>query len=210
MSITIPRSKTAAQTEPLAATRPQGEVDNRAAYASFGLAYVLGHGAAAVSEGESPLLELPAWLPMALLGAGLTAGATLATVAALRAQRGASGPDVLTGKLLGAAWVAAFAALFLAITGLTSAFDTPELQSVLWPAGSGLVVGLIYLAEGAARRNLLHYGLGCWLALISAAAFFAGVPGLYWVLAVAGGGAYAVATALEHRRLVSLEGHDRR
>ncbi|MFE2595660.1 hypothetical protein ACFXCZ_04010 [Streptomyces sp. NPDC059396] len=53
--------------------------------------------------------------------------------------------------------------------------------------GSGLVVGLLYLAEGAVRRNLLHYSLG--------------TPGLYWVLTVAGGGSYAIAAALERRRL---------
>ncbi|MEU6313114.1 ABC transporter permease [Streptomyces sp. NPDC047014] len=183
------------------AGHPPGEVDNRAAYTGFGLAYVLGHGSAAVSEGDQPLLELPGWLPMTLLGTGLLTGIAQATAAALRAQRGAAAPDVLSGKLLGTAWVVAFTALALAITGLTSALDAPELQAVLWPTGSGLIVGLLYLAEGAVRRNLLHYGLGVWLALTSAAALALDVPGPFWVLALAGGGAYALATVLEHRRL---------
>ncbi|MBU3868157.1 ABC transporter permease [Streptomyces sp. 4503] len=183
------------------ATRSPVEVDNRAAYIGFGLAYVFGHGSAALSKGASPLLDLPAWLPMALLGAGLAAGTIQATRAALRAQRGATEPDLLSGKLLGASWLIGFAALFLAITGLSSTVDTPDLQSMLWPTGSGLIVGLIYVSEGAARRNVLHYGLGVWLALTSTAALFLGTPGLYWVLAIAGGGAYAVATALERRRL---------
>ncbi|WP_433571491.1 ABC transporter permease [Streptomyces sp. CA-251247] len=183
------------------------EVDNRAAYVSFGLAYLLGHGAAAVSHGDDPLIGLPGWLPTTLLGIGLVTGVTQATVAALRAQRGAPEPDVLSGKLLGAAWIAAFTALFLAITGLASAVDMPDLQTVLWPAGSGLVVGLLYLAEGAARRNVLHYGLGVWLALASSAALFLGTPGLYGVLALGVGGAYALAAVLEHRRLARLAGH---
>ncbi|WP_234042190.1 ABC transporter permease [Streptomyces marianii] len=187
-------------------SRLVNEVDNRAVYVSFGLAYLLGHGAAAVSQGDSPLLGLPGWLPTALLGIGLVAGITQATVAALRAQRGATGPDVLSYKLLGASWIAAFAALFLAITGLTSALDMPELQSVLWPAGSGLIVGMLYLAEGAARRNLLYYGLGVWLVLTSCTALFLGAPGFYWVLAVAGGGAYTLAAALERRRLAQHAG----
>ncbi|MBO3679013.1 ABC transporter permease [Streptomyces sp. NEAU-YJ-81] len=184
-----------------AAMRSPGDVDNRAAYIGFGLAYVFGHGSAALSKGTSPLLELPAWLPMALLGAGLAAGTIQATRAALRAQRGAAGPDLLSGKLLGASWLIGFAALFLAITGLASAVEMPDLQSMLWPTGSGLIVGLLYVSEGAARRNVLHYGLGVWLALTSTAALFLGTPGLYWVLAIAGGGAYAVATVLERRRL---------
>ncbi|MFJ5221806.1 ABC transporter permease [Streptomyces sp. NPDC088400] len=190
--------------ESVAATRPTGEVDNRAAYISFGLAYVLGHGAAAVSQGATPLLDMPGWLPLTLLGIGLAAGTVNATIAAGRAQRAATNPDdILSGKLLGAAWVVAFAALFLAITGLTSTLGMPDLQSTLWPTGSGLIVGLLYLAEGAARRNLLHYSLGAWLALTSTTALFLDDPGLYWVLTIAGGGAYALAAILERRRLAT-------
>ncbi|MFG2488485.1 ABC transporter permease [Streptomyces virginiae] len=205
-------SSSATMSPPVAPARPSGrprEVDNRAAYLSFGLAYVFGHGAAAASQGADPLLDLPGWLPTTLLGAGLVVGIVLTTMAALRAQLGATAPEILSGRLLGAAWIAAFTALFLAITGLTSVLEQPELQSVLWPAGSGLIVGLLYLAEGAVRRNLLHYGLGVWLALTSSAALWLAAPGLYWVLAVAGGGAYFLAAALEHRRLHYLVGRPR-
>ncbi|WP_328582688.1 ABC transporter permease [Streptomyces sp. NBC_00370] len=180
-----------------------GQIDNRATYISFGLAYLLGHGAAALSRGDDPLVGLPEWLPTTLLGIGLAIGTVYATIAALRAQRGADQPEVLSGRLLGLAWVVAFAALFLAITGLTATTDVPDLADMLWPAGSGLVVGLIYIAEGSVRRNLLHYSLGTWLALTSSAALLLGTPGLYLVLTVAGGGAYAVATVLEHRRLAA-------
>jgi hypothetical protein len=196
---------TATLTAPIAvaasATPRAGEVDNRATYVSFGFAYVFGHGAAALAKGDDPLVALPGWLPMALLGAGLAAGTVFSTAAALRAQVGASEPDALSGKLIGAAWISGFAALFLAITGLASVVDAPDLQTVLWPSGSGLVVGLLYLGEGALRRNVLHYGLGTWLALVSTAALFLGNPGLFWVLAIAGGGGYAVAAALETKRL---------
>ncbi|MFE4174116.1 ABC transporter permease [Streptomyces sp. NPDC056909] len=184
-----------------ATTRLPGEVDSFATYLSFGLAYVLGHGAAAVSQGAAPLLDLPGWLPTTLLGIGLVAGTVQATLAAVRAQRGATKPDVLSGQLLGVSWITAFAALFIAVTGLVSTLDMPDLQSTLLPTGSGLIVGLLYLAEGAVRRNLLHYSLGTWLALTSTAALFLGTPGLYWVLTIAGGGAYALAAILERRRL---------
>ncbi|MFD3524971.1 ABC transporter permease [Streptomyces sp. NPDC058653] len=191
-------------TTPSTTTTPRTtEVDNRATYVSFGLAYALGHGAAALSGGDNPQLDLPGWLPMTLLGIGLAAGTVNATLAAARAQRQATGPDILTGKLLGASWIVAFTALFLAITGLTNSLGMPDLQSVLWPTGSGLVVGLLYLAEGAVRRNMLHYTLGVWLSLTSTAALFLGTPGLYWVLTLAGGGAYAIAAVLEHHRLTA-------
>jgi len=180
-----------------------GEIDSRGAYAAFGAAYLLGHGASALSTGDDPVIALPGWLPLALLGAGLAFATALATVASLRAQRGMSGPDALAGKLVGAAWATGMAALFLAVTGLTGTHAAPELQSVLWPAGSGLVVGLLYLGEGAVRRNVLHYGLGTWLALISTAALLLPAPGFFWVLAVAGGGGFAVAALLERRRLAT-------
>jgi len=191
-----------------AAARLPGDVDNRATYISFGLAYVFGHGSAALSKGDGPLLHLPGWLPMTLLGTGLTVSTIQGTVAALRAQRTATEPDdVLSGKLLGVAWITAFAALFLAITGLASTLDMPDPQSLLWPTGSGFVVGLLYIAEGAQHRNLLHYGLGTWLALASSTAVLVGSPGFYWVLTLAGGSAYAVAAILERRRLSSLSEH---
>ncbi|MFI6166158.1 ABC transporter permease [Nocardia sp. NPDC051052] len=194
---------TIALSAPPHSTRRAGDVDNRATYLSFALAYVFGHGAAALSKGPDPLVSLPGWLPMTLLGIGLAVGTVYATVAALRAQRGAESSDILSGKLLGISWASAFAALFLAITGITSLLDRSDLQTVLWPTGAGLIVGLLYLGEGAARRNVLHYCLGTWLALVSTGALLLGNPGLFWVLTLGGGGGYAVATVLERRRLAT-------
>jgi hypothetical protein len=179
------------------------EVDSRSTYLSFAFAYLIGHGSAALAKGSDPLIHLPAWLPIALLGTGLAVGTVFAMLAATRAQRGASDHDVRSGQLLGISWLSAFVALFLAITALSSVLDIPELSVMLWPAGSGLVVGLLYLGEGAARRNVLHYVLGTWLALTSTAALFFGTPGLFWVLALAGGGGFAVAAVLERRRLAA-------
>jgi hypothetical protein len=187
---------------PVPTTTRHGEVDSRAAYVGFGFGYVFGHGSAALATGTDPLLALPGWLPVALLGAGLAAGTVLSIRAAARAQRGASKPDLLAARLVGTAWLTGFVALFLAITGLAGVVG-PELREMLWPAGSTLVVGLLYLAEGAVRRNTLHYGLGTWLTLVAGASLLLGIPGLFWLLAVAGGGGYAVAAVLERRRLAA-------
>ncbi|WP_434438493.1 ABC transporter permease [Lentzea sp. E54] len=178
------------------------EVDNRAAYLGFAFAYVAGHGAAMLSRSGAVLM--PAWLPIALLATGLVAGTALAMTASLRAQRAASDARRRAEKLVGTAWVTGFTTLALAVTGLSTVFDKPELQTVLWPAGSTIVVGLIYLAEGAIRGNALHYNLGTWLALVAAAALFVPGAGFFGVLAVVGGGAYVLAAFLEHRRLNAL------
>jgi hypothetical protein len=174
-----------------------------AAYLGFAFAYVFGHGAAVLSRSGAVLM--PGWLPIGLLGGGLLVGTILATRVSLRVQRTGSPAQRRAEKLVGTAWVTGFVALGLAITGLSTVFDQPELQTVLWPAGSTIVVGLIYLAEGAVRRNALHYNLGTWLALVAAASLFVPGPGFFGVLAVLGGGAYLVAAFLEPRRLAFVD-----
>ncbi|MDX3657030.1 ABC transporter permease [Streptomyces sp. ID05-26A] len=177
------------------------EVDNRAAYLGFAFAYVFGHGAALLSR--SGAVVMPAWLPIALLAFGLIAGTVFAMSASLRAQKTASEARRRAEKLVGTAWITGFTALALAVTGLSTVFDKPELQTVLWPAGSTIVVGLIYIAEGAIRGNALHYNLGTWLMLVAAATLFVPGAGFFGVLAVLGGGAYLVAAFLERRRLAA-------
>ncbi|WP_112262237.1 ABC transporter permease [Lentzea terrae] len=174
-----------------------------AAYLGFAFAYVFGHGAALLSKSGAVLM--PGWLPIGLLGGGLVVGTILAMNVSLRIQRNASAERRRAEKLVGTAWVTGFVALGLAITGLSTVFDKPELQTVLWPAGSTIVVGLIYIAEGAVRHNALHYNLGTWLALVAAASLFVPGAGFFGVLAVLCGGAYLVAAFLEPRRLASAD-----
>lgn len=194
-----------AQSKPATAVAvPSGEVDSRTAYLSFTLAYVIGHGTAALSKGADPVLALPSWLPVTLFLAGLISALALGVRAGVRSQEGAGQTRRHAEKLLGIAWCTAFTALFLAITGLTRAFAQPGLQDVLWAAGSVLIVGLMNIAEGTARRNNLHYALGSWLALVAAGSLFTDIVGIYTILAVAAGGGYGVATILEHRRLATL------
>lgn len=185
-------------------TVPATEIDNRPAYLGFAAAYVLGHGAAALSKGANPVLTLPGWLPIGLLAAGLVVGTIVSVFASLQAQRHADESRRRAEKLVGTAWVTGFVALALAITGLTTVFDHPGLAEVLWPAGATIVVGLIYLAEGAIRRNTLHYNLGTWLTLTAGASLFVSTPGIFGVLAVLGGGAYLAAALLERGRLATV------
>lgn len=180
---------------------PPGEVDSRTPYLVFGVAYLVGHGTAALSKGTDPVIGLPSWVPLTLLAAGLLPALGLAVRAGMRSQQGASESRRLAEKLLGTAWCTAFVALAVAITGLATATGRPELQDVLWPAGSVIVVGLVTIAEGTARHNTLHYSLGSFLALAGAASLFFGIAGLYATIAVAGGLGYLAAAALERRRL---------
>ncbi|MGW5441150.1 ABC transporter permease [Nocardia asteroides] len=178
-------------------------LDNRPSYLSFGLAWLIGHGAYALSHGDDPLLRLPSAVPGALLIAGLFTAMVVTSVVTMRAQRGVSGRDAVVGNLLAASWLIGFSALFFVITALSSALSQDDLKMLLWPTGSGLIVGLLYLAGGAAYRDVLQYALGAWLALTSTAALFLDGASPYWVLALAGGGSYLVAAAMEPRRWAS-------
>ncbi|MFC4562344.1 ABC transporter permease [Nocardiopsis mangrovi] len=180
-------------------------IDSRRAYLAFAFAFVFGHGAFAVSAGADPLMDLPTWVPFVLLATGIVPGVGSSLMAGRRAQRDADPADVLSEKLVGNAWATGFIAVTLAIIGLTSTVDLPpEVENVLFPIGAVFIVGMINIAEGAARRNVLHYTLGSSLALISTAALFLTEPGPYWVLALAGGSAYLIAAYFEGRRLAAL------
>ncbi|MCX4904385.1 ABC transporter permease [Streptomyces sp. NBC_00878] len=190
---------------PTAATSTQPStlsvvLNNRLSYLSFGFAWLIGHGVNAMTHGDDPVLDLPSAVPAALLVVGLVAAVAVTSVVTARALRGVQGPQALVGNLLAASWPIGFGALFLVITALSEALDEQEVHTLMWPTASGLVVGLLYLAGGAAYHDRLQYTLGSWLALTSSAALFLDGANLYWALALAGGGSYFVAAALEPRR----------
>lgn len=173
-------------------------VDNRLAYVFFAFAYVFGHGLNALTVGGATLI--PSWLSWVLLGLGFAAGTVASTVSALRAQNSLHGPERATARMLGMAWITGFAGLFFLITGLSLSTGDADLQLLLWPTGSALVVGLIYIAEGASRRDRLHYALGTLLAVLGGVALMLPPFATLTVMAAGGGGAYIFATLLVHRR----------
>lgn len=180
-------------------------VNNRPTYLAWGAAWLVGQGAFALAHGPDPLVAMPALLPGALLAAGVLVAAVVTGVVTARSQRGVTGPAKTTGTLIGAAWAIGFTALFLLITATDRLLDGLHVPALLWPAGTGLVVGLVYLLGGTAQRDLLQYALGGWLALTATAGAFLGLPGLYWVVALAGGGGYLTAAALENRAALARQ-----
>ncbi|MER8223600.1 ABC transporter permease [Streptomyces sp. NPDC094143] len=175
-------------------------LNNRASYLSFGLAWLVGHGASALAYGDDPIVGMPSAVPNLLLTVGLLGAVAVTSAVTAKAQRGAQGRQAVIGNLLAGSWLVGFGALFLIITALSEALGEQEVHTLMWPTASGLVVGLLYLASGAVYRDTLQYALGSWLALASSAALFLDGASLYWALALAGGGAYLIAAARETRR----------
>lgn len=205
-AITAPATSTTAQLLP----SPSGQraaapvADNRPSYLAWGLAYLVGYTTHALAAGPTPMLPLPAFVPVLVLSLCLLTATTVTTVNVVRAQRGVTGPAAVPGKMFAGAWVTGFGALVLLITALGRDLDTSRLSMLMFPAGSALVVGLLYLMGGALDRDLLQYTLGTTLALVGTAAVFLGLSGLYWVLALVVAGLYLTAAALEPRRRATM------
>jgi hypothetical protein len=190
-------------TAPLPVTAVAARVrvpDNRQPYLAWGLAWLFGHGAFALSGGADPVLPLPDPVPPVLLGVGLVTAAVVTAVATARDQRGVTGAAKTAGTLFGIAWATGFTALALLITALGQVLGDPGVHTLLWPTGSAVVVGLMYVTGGTLQRDLVQYALGTYLALLGAGAVFLDTPGHYWALTLAGVPAYLAAAAVEGRR----------
>lgn len=173
-----------------------GVMNNRPVYLAWGAAWFAGYGLLAVGPG----LGLPDLLGRIVLITGLLAATAVTIVETVRGQRGATGPAKLAGTMFGIAWATGFSALFLLITAVAARQDDASLQTLLWPTGSAVVVGLMYLMGGALQRDLVQYALGTWLALVGAAAMFTDLGAHYAVLVVAGVPAYLIAAVLDGPR----------
>lgn len=175
-------------------------VDTALLYAAWGLAWAVGFTAFALHGGPDPVVAWSPVVPGLVLFAGLVGAGVLTAVHTAHRTRGITGPSELAGALYGWAWSIAFVALALLVNATAAALGDDRVHAVLWPAGSGLVVGLLYLMGGALWRDRTQYALGAWLALTSCAAPFLAAPGQHWVMAVAGGGGFLVAAAVEGLR----------
>ncbi len=142
-----------------------------------------------------PLLSLPWWFARALFGALLVAAAVVSAVHIARATAGVRGVSARSGAMYGWAWLLGFGGLASIMAALDRFVPSPDSQALLWPALSGLVVALLYLAGGALWQDWVQYALGGWILLVSAVGAWAGLPGNYLVMALAGGGGFLLVAA---------------
>lgn len=126
-------------------------------------------------------------------------GLAIAVTAVHIARRfaGVSGESATVGAMYGWTWLIAFLVAALVFGGAVRAGATPEVMAVLTNGVSCLVVGLIYLAGGMVWREWRMFALGGWIAVIAGVASLTGAPTLYLVMALAGGGGFLVAAAVD-------------
>jgi hypothetical protein len=157
-------------------------------YGPWGTAYLLGFGAVFLTYPTALPLRLPGPVAAAIVG-GLFVGAmVVSVVAGTRSGRGVRGPSRVVGAMYGWSWTLGFGAVVAVNSGVSRLGLPEEAETLLWSGSSLLLVGVLYLAGGAIWQDRFQYGLGVWMLVTAAGSVWAGVPGNYAVLSLAGGG----------------------
>jgi hypothetical protein len=161
--------------------------------AMWGVAWLVGFGVcylAAIGTG------LPTWVAVVVTVALFAVAIALPVIQSARAGRGVTGPSQQVAAMYGASWGLAFGALTAINAALSDqAHLSGHAVTLLWSGTSLVVVGLLYLTGGALWREPVQYALGVWMLVVGAGSVFAGVPGNFLVLALAGGGGFLAMAA---------------
>lgn len=170
------------------------DVDPAPFLVSWGVVWLIGFGVFYLAS--LPAHYLPQWLAGVVL-AGLSVAAGVWMIMDLgRRGRGVAGPSRALGLRYAWSWPIALGGIFALDIGLSYQGLPLSLAPLIWPASSMVVAGVLYLAGGVAFADRAHYGLGVWALAVGAASVFAGTPGNFAVLALAGGGGLLTTAAV--------------
>ncbi|WSE35416.1 hypothetical protein VSH64_45745 [Amycolatopsis rhabdoformis] len=138
---------------------------------------------------------MPGWVAGIVVAVLFVAAIAYSAYYGSRISRGIRGPSRRTGAMYGWAWMIAYAGLALVNVRVmqTGRLD-PHTISLLWSGTSLLLTGVLYLTAGMLWQDKLQYGFGVWIIVCGGASVFAGVPGNFLVLSLAGGGGFLVAS----------------
>jgi hypothetical protein len=165
-------------------------------HGAIGVAWLAGFGITyfTYSSGVGRAPQVPAWAALTVI-AVVNAGVLLAGLGqTLRRGRGIEGRSTDAMRMYLWAWPLAYAGVFAADAGLQYQGLPARLAVLLWPGSAAAVTGVMCLAGGLFFRDKIHYSVGAWLLIVTAASMFAGVPGNCAVLALAGSAGFGVAT----------------
>ena len=160
----------------------------------WGAAYLFGFGAIFLTYPTAVPLRLPGAVAAVIIGVLFPAATVISIVTGVRSGRGLRGPSRAAGAMYGWSWTLGFCALAAVNIGVTRLGLPANAVTLLWSGSSLLLVGVLYLASGALFQDRFQYGLGVWMLVSGACSVFAGVPGNFAVVALAGGGGLFLAS----------------
>jgi hypothetical protein len=159
----------------------------------WGSAYLFGFGAIFLTYPTALPVRLPGAVAGVVVGVLFVAATVTSIVMGVRSGRGLRGPSRAAGAMYGWSWTLGFCTL-AAVNGGVSRLGLPDdAETLLWSGSSLLLVGVLYLAAGALFQDRFQYGLGVWMLVCSACSVYAGVPGNFAVVSLAGGGGLLLA-----------------
>ena len=164
---------------------------------AWGIAWLLGYGMLWLIDGAKPLLSVPL-VPAVITFIVLLLGAVaVSIVIGTRAGRGirTSPAAAFTGTVYGITCSVAFIAIYVFAAGLAANGMSVELQTIFFPTGMALIVGLLYLVAGAIWHAVPSIVMGGLMVVVALIAPFFGYPNHYLFLAVAGGAVFLVGGA---------------
>ncbi len=164
-------------------------------FGAWGLAWVAGFGTLFLTLGAKPVIAVPLGIALLIFFACLGSAGIVTGFLLRRASRGLRGPTQTSGAMYGWSWTLAFVALGAIIEAIRRIGVSYEVYALLWSAGSGLIVGVLFLCGGAMMCDRWQYGIGLWILAVNLGGAFTGIPGHYLVMSLAGGGGFLV-TAL--------------
>lgn len=171
------------------------EPDVRLLYGVWGAAWLVGFALLYGARAPDPPVVVPVALAQVTFAACI-AGAVVVTGSHLaRRFAGVRGVSSSTGGMYGGAWLLGFGTLTAIMAGTARAGVDDAVLGLLWSTGSGLLVGVLYVAGGALWQDRAQFGLGAWILVTSAAGALAGTPAVYLVMSLAGGGGFLLAAA---------------
>jgi hypothetical protein len=160
----------------------------------WGAAYLFGFGTIFLTYPTAAPLRLAGAVAAVITGVLFAAATVTSIVTGVRAGRGLRGPSRATGAMYGWSWTLGFCALAAVNVGVTRLGLPHDAVTLLWSGSSLLLVGVLYLAAGALFQDRFQYGLGVWMLITGACSVFAGVPGNFAVVSLAGGGGLFLAS----------------
>jgi len=169
------------------------QVNVAAILSAWGVAWLVGFGLAYFASTRHPAVS---WLVAGpVIGVLSLAAAVTSFGQPIRRARGIEGASRQVTIMYMLAWPLAFGALAVLNAGLAHEGMPQRLMSLVWSASAAVTVGVLYLGIGALHRDRISYGLGAWMLVTGSASVFAGHPGNFAVLSLAGGGGFLIAAA---------------
>jgi hypothetical protein len=185
-----------------AATERRLTPDSRLLLWPWGLAWLIGFGAYFLrfGPGGHVYVDMPDFLPLAVLLGLITLAGLVTGVVGARARRQISGPTSRQGAMYGITWSVAFIGMAVLFSRISDLLPVPE-ANLLWAGAMVALTGALHMAGGALWNDRILYALGVWISVVNVVGIIIG-PGWHaLIVAVFGGGGMLVAGLVSWLRM---------